>query len=189
MKVIRTIPHERYNCDKVIEIFAPDFCSRAKWTEENNYVPHGEENSFVLPDDTEVQIGWRVRGGEPVSPETEILEDIKADKWEEIGAAYDHYDAAASTDTSLGYPIQVGQPHISKFDGAIRFAEMSGMATIYITDSNDVTHYDVPIADAKQALLEVMAGALGAHQHKQALRAQILAAETVEGVRAIAWNY
>jgi hypothetical protein len=189
MKLIRTMPHEKYNCDKVIEVFEPNFCQRVGWTEENNYAPkEPKEKAFILADDVEAEVGWRVRDGVPISPETEILEDIKTDKWIEISEAYKNYDATASADTALGYPLQLGQAHISKFDGAIRFAELTGLGTIYITDSNDVTHYDVPLADAKQALVEVMAAALAAHQRKQELRALITEAATADDVRAISWE-
>jgi hypothetical protein len=183
------MPHSKYNCDEIIEVFEPDFCQRLGWTEENNYSPKEPgENAFILDDGVDANIGWRVRNGVPISLETEILEDIKTDKWIEISEACKNYDATASADTALGYPIQLGQAHISKFDGAIRFAELTGLETIYITDSNDVTHYDVPLADAKQALVEVMAAALAAHQRKQELRALITAAETADDVRAISWE-
>jgi hypothetical protein len=171
----------------VIEIFDPAFCARVGWTSANNYIPHGDEHSYVLDDDAEAEVGWRVRDGVPISPDTVVLADLKTDKWDEIGEAYRRHDETASADTTLGYPIQLGQSHISKLDGAIRFAELSGLDTLYITDSNDVTHYDVSLSDAKQALLEVMAGALTAHQRKQTLRAQITAAATVEEVEGVNW--
>jgi hypothetical protein len=189
MKIIRTLPHETYDCDRIEEVFSPAFCQRAGWTAENNYVPWRDgEKKFVLDDETPAEIGWRVREGVPIAPDAKVLEDVKTDKWNEIGAAYAKHDAEANIVTSLGFPLQIGQAHVSKLDGAIRFAELSGMESIYITDSDDVTHTNIPISDAKQALLEAMGAALVAHQHKQELRAAIMAAETIEEIQAVSWS-
>jgi hypothetical protein len=111
----------------------------------------------------------------------------QAVKMAEISAAYNHYDATASAQTSLGYPLQLGQTHISKLDGAIRYAEMMDSPTIYITDADNATHEDVTLADAQTALKEVMGAAMAAHHHKQELRAAVNAAETIEEVRAVSW--
>jgi hypothetical protein len=116
------------------------------------------------------------------------LAEIKAAKWNEIGAVYDEFDRTGTVETSLEYPIQVGQAHLEKLDGAIRYAEMTERESIYITDANDVTHYGVSLANAKMVLLEAMAAALAAHQQKQALRAAVTAAETAEDVEAISWD-
>jgi hypothetical protein len=116
------------------------------------------------------------------------LEEAKAAKLAEISAAYNTFDAAGTVRTSAGYPIQIGQAHVSKLDGAIRFAEMAGASEIYITDADNVTHYDVSLADAKGILMEQMGAALAAHLKKQTLRAEVDAAVTVEDVEAIAWE-
>jgi hypothetical protein len=85
MQVIRTLPHEKYDSDKVIEIFSPSFFERAHWTEESNYIPYAPgEKSFVLADDVPVGLGWRVREGVPIAPDVEVLEDVKADRVAEI---------------------------------------------------------------------------------------------------------
>jgi hypothetical protein len=80
MQVLRTLPHKIYDCDEVIEIFDSNFCARVNWTREDNYIPYGEEKVFVLEDSEQVGVGWRVREGHVISPETEVLEDIKIDK-------------------------------------------------------------------------------------------------------------
>lgn len=138
-----------------------------------------------------VSEGWSYDGTNfqappPVVPMT--LDELRDLKFSEIQAAYNAFDLAGTVVVSLGYPIQCGQAHVQRFDGAIRFAEQSGAPKIYITDANDMTHEDVPIEDAKRALLEVMAGALKAHRVKQDLRAAIWAAQTEEEVRAIEWK-
>jgi hypothetical protein len=116
------------------------------------------------------------------------LEEVRAAKLAEISAAYNTFDATGTVGTSAGYPIQIGQAHVSKLDGAIRFAEMAGASEIYITDADNVTHYGVGLADAKGVLMEQMGAALAAHLKKQNLRAQIEAATTIEQVNAISWT-
>jgi hypothetical protein len=116
------------------------------------------------------------------------LKIAQAAKLAEISAAYAEFDAIGTAETSAGYPVQVGQAHVTKLDGAIRFAEMTDAETIYITDAGNVTHYNVSIADARGILLEQMGAALAAHAKKQTLRAQVEAAETVEEIDAIAWT-
>jgi hypothetical protein len=83
MLVIRTKPHEKYNCDQIIEIFYPDFCEKAGWTIENNYEPViPGEKKFILDNNIPYTgiIGDRVRDGIPINGNVEILEDIVIDK-------------------------------------------------------------------------------------------------------------
>lgn len=189
MKVIRTEPHEKYDCDQVVEIFSPQFCAAVGWTAERIFTPQSEgEKGFALADDAEVEIGWRVRGGLPLPPEAEVLDDLKRDKWEEIGEAYDAYDRRAAVTTGLGFPLQIGQAHVTKLDGAIRLAQAVGRGEIYITDAADVTHEGVAVADAMAALVEVMGAAMAAHHRKQELRARIRGAADAEELRGIGWD-
>ncbi|MCL2010478.1 MAG: hypothetical protein FWG71_08030 [Synergistaceae bacterium] len=53
MKVLRLEPHKQYDCHEVAEIFSPEFCKAAGWTEENN-IPGGA----AVSDDTAVDPGW-----------------------------------------------------------------------------------------------------------------------------------
>jgi hypothetical protein len=130
---------------------------------------------------------WDAAHPEP-EPAPPTLEEAKTAKLAEISAAYNTFDATGTAGTSAGYPIQVGQAHVSKLDGAIRFAEMAGASEIYITDADNVTHYSVSIADAKGILMEQMGAALAAHLKKQTLRAEVEAAGTVEDVGAVVWG-
>jgi hypothetical protein len=189
MKVIRTFPHDIYNCEKIAEIFPPAFCERVHWDEEHNYnLQWPKEKKYILDDEVPAEVGWRLRDGIPISFNEVILEDVKTDKLIQISADYKKYDEKAYIVTSLGYPIQLGQAHILKLDGAIRFAELNGYESIYITDAKDVTHEDVTLDQAKQALNDIMGAALHAHSHKQELRAMINAAETPEEVYGIKWD-
>jgi hypothetical protein len=187
MQIIRTTAHEKYNCEKIIEVWGQDWCNRTKWTAEDNYHPNEGEHVYVVEDNVVAYSGLRLRDGQPIPHDVLVLEDIKIDKLEEISAAYLGFDTNGTTVTGAGYPIQVGQAHVTKLDGAIRFAEMIRAEVIYITDANDATHHDVTLDQAKQVLTEQMGAALAAHAKKQELRARVAAAETIEEVRAISW--
>jgi len=84
MRVIRTIKHAKYTCEQIAEVFQPDFCARVGWTPTNNYIPGDDEHAYVLDDATHCDVGWRVRDGVPITPEVDVLEDVKVDKLEEI---------------------------------------------------------------------------------------------------------
>lgn len=138
-----------------------------------------------------VSEGWSYNGKDfqaPPPPVSTTLDEIRDLKYSEIRAAYDEFDRNGAVEVSLGFPIQCGQAHLQRFDGAVRFAEQMSAPAMYITDANDVTHEDIPIADAKQALLEVTSAALKAHRLKQDLRAAIWMAQTEEDVCAIEWK-
>lgn len=188
MQVVRCTKHPRYDCHQIVEIWDADWCSKVNWTPEENYRPAEGELAFHFDDDVELGLGWCIHEDDvPIPPTTKVLEHVQDDKWDEIGSSYDEFVATGTTMTSAGYPLQIGDSHVAKFDGAIRFAEGVGSPTIYITDANDVTHYDVPVKEAEGLLHEVMGAAMAAHQKKQTLRAQIKAATTIEEVEAIHW--
>lgn len=188
MQVIRSIPHGKYNCDQIIEIFSPEWCSRAGWTATENYIPLDGESVHILDDNAEAEVGWRIRNGIPIPDDEIVLEDIKADKLNELSDAYDNYETTASVETSLGYPIQIGRDHILKLGSALRYADAMGSENIYITDANNISHEDVPIKDAKKALKEAMGAAMAAHHHKQKLREAIIASKTVKELKTIKWD-
>jgi hypothetical protein len=184
MKIIRTVPHEKYDCDKVAEIFSPSFCTRAKWTEENNYIPHGDEEAFVLADDAEVEIGWRVRGGELVPPSVEILADLKVDRRAEFAAI--RYDEEVGGITYNGVRMHTDRESQSKYTAAI----------VALTATQQYPPVwkgiDGWLAISSAEDLMGLATAVNAHVaalyvKEAALDAQVEAAETVEAVKGITW--
>lgn len=188
MQVIRCIKHPRYHCHQIAEVWNPEWCEKVGWTFDDHYRPSESELAFAFDDDVECAVGWCIHeNGVPMPPDVKVLEHVQDDKWDEIGRSYDDFVETGTTMTSAGYPLQIGDSHVAKFDGAIRFAQGVGYPTIYITDANDVTHYEVPVEEAEKLLYEVMGAAMMAHQKKQALRAQVLAATTIEEVEAIHW--
>lgn len=71
--------------------------------------------------------------------------------------------------------------------GAIELAQASGATTIYLTDAEDVTHYDVPLTDAQAIFLEMTTAFAETHAKKQLLRQLIESAATQEQLDAINW--
>jgi hypothetical protein len=164
----------------------------ADWREAEYYAKaDGKKVEFALgdaPDDTMIPTPrptpdyvWEGDGW--VLP----LAAAKRLKLAEISGAYRMYDATGRVMTSLGFPIQIGQEHCNKLDGAIRLVQALGQETTYITDADDVTHYGLTLAQAQQALLEQAGAAAAAHARKQELRALVEAATTLEEVEAIKW--
>ena len=121
-----------------------------------------------------------------LSPKPEVsLEYLKAEKMAEITRKYIEHDRISKIETSADMPIQTGRAHCTNLAGAIQYAEMAGQSSMYITDAENVTHFDVPIGTAKQILLEQMAAATATHALKQQLRTQVAAAGTVEELGAV----
>ncbi|MDO4560829.1 MAG: hypothetical protein Q4C86_07740 [bacterium] len=73
----------------------------------------------------------------------------------------------------LGWPMQFAESDSIKMEGAIKLLESQNAEAGYLTDANDVTHYDVPIADMRAVLLEMLSAYAAAHAMKQLLRAQV----------------
>jgi hypothetical protein len=167
-----------------IDGYIPRFVD-GTWEQTEN---HKGEKGWVDGVETEIKEYGPLPEGWSDTPPPPTLEEARAAKLAEITAAYNEFDAAGTVETTAGYPIQIGQSHVSKLDGAIRFAEMMNAQSIYITDADNVSHYSVSLADARGILMEQMGAAMAAHQKKQTLRAQTEAAETVEQVIAISWQ-
>lgn len=109
-----------------------------------------------------------------------------ARKLSEIKQAYNSH-VAGSFVCSLGYPMQFGESDGIKMEGAIKLLVASGGTAGYLTDANDETHYDVPLADIQAVHLEMLVKYAEAHAKKQVLRQQVKAATTQAELDAIQW--
>ena len=114
------------------------------------------------------------------------LEDLRNRKYREIAQAHKEH-VAGSVMTSLGFPMQFDMKDSLMVEGAIKIAQASGATTIYLTDAEDVTHYDIPLADAQTVLLEMSTAFAMAHAKKQNLRDGITQAQTAEDLELIVW--
>ena len=114
------------------------------------------------------------------------FEQARERKYDEISQAHKEH-VAGSVMTSLGFPMQFDMKDALMVEGAIKLAQASGATTIYLTDAEDVTHYDIPLADAQTVLLEMSTAFAQAHAKKQLLRDDISEAQTQSDLDSISW--
>jgi len=114
------------------------------------------------------------------------FEQARDRKYSEISRSHKEH-VAGSVMTSLGFPMQFDMKDSIMVEGAIKLAQASGATTIYLTDAEDVTHYDIPLADAQTVLLEMSTAFAQAHAKKQLLRDDISEAQTQSDLDKISW--
>jgi len=114
------------------------------------------------------------------------FEDLRNRKYREISQAHKEH-VAGSIMTSLGFPMQFDMKDNLMVEGTIKLAQASGATTIYLTDAEDVTHYDIPLADAQAVLLEMSTAFAQAHAKKQTLRERTAEAQTQSDLDKISW--
>lgn len=122
----------------------------------------------------------------PPAPPT--LDELKEWKLSTLEAAFETR-VSGSFECSQGYPMQFNRSDCVAVQGAVELLKATGGAAGYLTDANDVTHYDVPLATVQAVLVEMLGAYSQCHSHKQELRAQITAAEDEAALDAviIAW--
>ena len=129
-----------------------------------------------------------VWGDEPtiVEPEESPLpfEALKAEKLQALEYAFDTR-VSGSFVCSQGWPMQFDRSDTLAVEGAVQLLKATGQTTGYLTDANDVTHYDMPIATMEAVKIEMLAAYAHCHARKQELRAQINAAQNVDELNAI----
>ena len=134
------------------------------------------------------RVGWAAVTDVVISdaPDEIVLQDARDSKKAEIAAAHKEH-VAGSVMTSLGFPMQFDMKDSLMVEGAIKIAQATGATTIYLTDANDVSHYDIPLADAQTVLLEMSTAFAQAHAKKQLLRDDISEAQTQSNLDSISW--
>ncbi|GHV50478.1 hypothetical protein FACS1894216_02750 [Synergistales bacterium] len=184
MKVIRTKQHGRYECEQIAEVFPPEFCRAAKWTEAGNYTPAGGEHAYVLDDETPAQAGWRVRDGAPIPPETEVIEDMKVDKLVEIAAA-------RWAEETGGVSLNGMSLDTSRESQAL----ITGAALQATIDNAYACRWKTAQGFAELSAQQIIGAAQAVRAHVQAcfdreaeLAAAAAAAETIEAVKEIRWD-
>ena len=150
----------------------------------------GEEKvlEIMLQGENEWHIISSIVDGVSVSSASleEVLDEIRVRKFSEISQAHREH-VAGSVMTSLGFPMQFDMKDSLMVEGAIKIAQATGATTIYLTDANDVSHYDIPLADAQTVLLEMSTAFAQAHAKKQMLRDGISKAQTQSDLDRISW--
>ena len=115
-----------------------------------------------------------------------MLSEAKKTKIYIIEEDYNKY-VSSSFICSLGYPMQFNVSDSIKMEGVIQLLEASGGSVGYITDAEDITHYNIPLTDMRTVKIEMLSHYAEAHAKKQILRAQINDAMTIEGLELITW--
>ena len=115
------------------------------------------------------------------------LDELKENKKHEISYAFDNYVSGKAT-ISLGWDMQFNQRDILMVDGIIRFMEMTNQTEGYLTDADNINHYNLSIAQIKQALMEMTEAYLQAHAYKQTLRNAILSATDEFELSNVIWQ-
>lgn len=114
------------------------------------------------------------------------FEQARERKYSEISRSHKEH-VAGSVMTSLGFPMQFGIQDSLMVEGAIKLAQASGATAIYLTDAEDVTHYDISLTDAQTVLLEMSTAFAQAHAKKQTLRERASEAQTQSDLDNISW--
>ena len=127
--------------------------------------------------------------GENPTIEDEVIpektfEELKQDKQNELNDAFNRAVKGSFT-TTEGYKMQFNTDDSLKMFGAIQLLEASGLESGYITDADDITHYDIPLATMKSVQNQMLNKYAQCHLLKQQYRALIEAADSIESVKDI----
>lgn len=124
----------------------------------------------------------------PPAPTLDQTKDIKRG---EIHNAYAQALAPgveAMPTAHAGKRFSLAEQSITRFDGAIRAAELAGLTSVpYLYTIDDAKIADIPLATAKEGLLACWNAAAQADERLRARLAAIDAATTAEAVEAITW--
>ena len=127
-------------------------------------------------------------GNEPtiedyVEPE-KTLDQLKQEKLEELDGEFDRY-VEGSFVTQEGYNMQFNTDDSLKMFGAIQLLESQNAESGYITDADDITHYDVPVSVMKSVQNQMLEKYAQCHLMKQQFRAAINEAKSIEDLTKI----
>ena len=116
------------------------------------------------------------------------LDQLKADKQNELNDAFNRAVEGSFT-TTEGYKMQFNTDDSLKMFGAIQLLESSGLESGYITDADDITHYDIPLATMKSVQNQMLNKYAECHLLKQQYRALIEAASDEEALQDIEFEF
>lgn len=116
------------------------------------------------------------------------FDELKARKLTELESSF-NARVSGSFVCSHGWPMQFDRSDTLAVEGAVQLLRATGAEAGYLTDANDTTHYNVPLATMEAVKVEMLAAYAQCHARKQELRAAINAAQTEEELNAIeiAW--
>lgn len=124
----------------------------------------------------------QVQYEQPASVPT--LNELKTAKLAELEFLFDKR-VSGSFPCLQGWPMQFDRTDTLAVEGAIQLLKATVQTSGYLTDANDVTHYDIPIDIMEAVKVEMLAAYAACHARKQELRGFINAAQTEEELGAI----
>ena len=112
------------------------------------------------------------------------FEELKQDKQNELNDAFNRA-VEGSFITTEGYKMQFNTDDSLKMFGAIQLLESSGVETGYITDADDATHYDIPLAVMKSVQNQMLNRYAECHLLKQQYRKAINNCNSIDDLNNI----
>ena len=127
--------------------------------------------------------------GENPTIEDEVIpektfEELKQDKQNELIDAFNRA-VEGSFITTEGYKMQFNTDDSLKMFGAIQLLESSGVESGYITDADDITHYDIPVATMKSVQNQMLNRYAECHLLKQQYRKAINNCNSIDDLNNI----
>lgn len=117
-------------------------------------------------------------------PKIITLDELKQIKLSELDNSFaDRVDGYVTT--SQGYKMQFQPEDSLKMQGSIMVLESMNIDTGYLTQYDDVTIHDVPLATMKDVMMEMMRAYAACHEYKQNIRALINSAESEEDLNNV----
>lgn len=86
---------------------------------------------------------------------------------------------------SQAWPMQFDRSDTLAVEGVIQLMKATGQHTGYLTDANDVTHYELQLETIETVKIEMLCAYAACHARKQELRTLINAAQTAEDLDEI----
>lgn len=116
------------------------------------------------------------------------LDQLKQEKLDELESRFTER-VKGSFITDEGYKMQFNESDCNKLNGAIVLMENLNNTTGYLTDADDNTHYDIPLATMKSVQNQMLNKYAQCHLLKQQYRALIEAADDEEALADIEFQF
>jgi len=121
-------------------------------------------------------------------PEVKSFDQLKKDKLVELNSVF-NATVNGSFVTTEGYKMQFNTDDAVKMFGAIQVLEDLEVDSGYITDADDVAHYDVNIDTIKSVYRQMLKKYAECHLKKQRYRDSVNSAETIDELNAIVFQF
>lgn len=125
---------------------------------------------------------------EVVSIPESSFEELKERKLTELSASFDERVSDSFT-TSQGYIMQFSPDDSLKMQGAVQLMEATGQEYGYLVQADDSVNTNIPLAEMKAVLVEMLAEYARCHALKQQYRTEINRCTTADELDAIVFEW